>query len=88
MRNHALFLILASLVLLALPASAQVLTSCPTDDFEDGDFAGWTLDGIGHANQFEAVVIDDAGNSGAGAHVRRRHRLLRRWTTPASSTRS
>lgn len=32
------------------------------DDFEDGDFDGWTLDGIGHANQVSAEVVDDGGN--------------------------
>ncbi|MEM8932653.1 MAG: hypothetical protein AAGE94_15830, partial [Acidobacteriota bacterium] len=35
---------------------------CTVDPFEDGDFAGWTLDGLGHANQMVAQVIDDGGN--------------------------
>ncbi|MEM1181480.1 MAG: hypothetical protein AAGM22_24260 [Acidobacteriota bacterium] len=48
------------------------------DDFEDGDFDSWWLDGIGHANQFEAEVIDAGGDralaltsDGATAYIQR-----------------
>ncbi|MEO1087580.1 MAG: hypothetical protein AAFY88_25370 [Acidobacteriota bacterium] len=48
------------------------------DDFEDGDFEGWWLDGIGHANQFSAAVVDNSGDQvlaltsdGATAYIQR-----------------
>ncbi|MEM8929895.1 MAG: DUF11 domain-containing protein [Acidobacteriota bacterium] len=56
----------------------NTLTPTFFDDFEDGDFADWTLDGIGHANQVSALVVDDAGDNvlaltsdGATAYIQR-----------------
>ncbi|MEM1182164.1 MAG: family 16 glycosylhydrolase [Acidobacteriota bacterium] len=45
---------------------------CTTDDFEDGDFDGWSLDGIGHANQFAAEVVNgvlELTSDGATAYL-------------------
>lgn len=35
---------------------------CPGEDFEDEGLTGWNLDGVGHANQFAAEIVDDGGN--------------------------
>lgn len=36
--------------------------TCLADGFEDGDALGWTLTGIGHANQGSVAIVDDGGN--------------------------
>ncbi|MEM6795456.1 MAG: carbohydrate-binding protein, partial [Acidobacteriota bacterium] len=50
------------------------LDPCITDSFEDGDFEGWSLDGLGHANQFSAEVVGGAlelTSDGATAYLGR-----------------
>ena len=57
---------------------SNILTPTLVDDFEDGNFDGWILDGIGHANQFSAAVVDVGGDNvlaltsdGATAYIQR-----------------